>query len=156
MLDGIINIYLPDIRYSINKYSIELSRAPHYVEYARESIKEMYRQTGNLILDRKGIAVRGLIVRHLILPGHAAGSRESLRWLAEEISRNTNVSIMAQYYPVHKTDRFPLINRRISQKEYAEVEKLAREFGLINGWMQEMDAADSYQPDFAREGNPFD
>jgi putative pyruvate formate lyase activating enzyme len=155
ILDGIIDIYLPDIRYASNKIAKRYSQAPDYVENARAGIKEMYRQVGNLVVDEEGIARRGLIVRHLILPERLAGSVESLTWLAQEVSKEVSISIMAQYYPIHHAYRFPALSRRITLDEYAEVTDLIEKLGLENGWIQDLSSTDSYRPDFEREGHPF-
>jgi putative pyruvate formate lyase activating enzyme len=155
MLDGIIDIYLPDIRYASNKVAKQFSQAPGYVEHARAGIKEMYRQVGNLILDEDGIALRGLIVRHLILPDKLAGSETSLTWLSEEISSDVNISIMAQYYPTHHAGRFPALSRKIIREEYTEVTALLEKLGMENGWIQELSSPDNYRPDFEREDHPF-
>lgn len=155
LLDGIIDIYLPDIRYASNKIANRYSRAPGYVETARAVIQEMYRQVGNLVVDGHGIAVSGLIVRHLILPDKLAGSEESLTWLVNNISRDVNISVMAQYYPAHRASRYPSLARKINQSEYDEVIGLLERLGIDNGWVQAMDASDSYRPDFDRDGHPF-
>ena len=155
-LDGIISVYLADLRYASNKWGRRFSRVSDYVERARDAIKEMYRQVGNLVVDEDGIAQRGLIVRHLILPNSLAGSRESLFWLANEVSPAATVSVMAQYYPAHRASQIPLISRRINEQEYEEVIGLLDELGIENGWVQEIDASDTYQPDFARRGHPFE
>jgi putative pyruvate formate lyase activating enzyme len=106
-------------------------------------------------MDEFGLAQRGLIVRHLILPNGIAGSEESLTWLAREVSSAVTVSIMSQYYPLHKAQRRHLLSRTISEAEYSEVLRLLEEAGLENGWVQEMGAAENYLPDFEREGHPF-
>jgi len=126
------------------------------VEHARTAIKEMYRQVGDLVMDENGIARRGLIVRLLILPNQLAGTEESLRWLVSEVSPTVTVSIMAQYYPSHRAPKIPLLSRKITETEYYEVVKLLDELGIANGWVQEMDASESYLPDFSREGHPFE
>jgi putative pyruvate formate lyase activating enzyme len=155
LLEGVIDIYLPDIRYADDRISKELSGAPDYVKCSRESIKEMYRQVGNLVVDEEGIAVSGLIVRHLILPERLAGTAESLKWLVNEVSPDITFSIMAQYYPVHHALDVPALNRKITLVEYEEVTGLMEQLGIENGWLQEMESPDSYRPDFEREGNPF-
>ncbi|MFH1381749.1 MAG: radical SAM protein [Chloroflexota bacterium] len=155
-LDGIIDIYLPDLRYASNQWARKLSQAPDYVEHARAAIKEMYRQVGDLKVDDEGIAQRGLIVRHLILPERMAGSEESLAWLADEVSPQVTVSIMSQYYPAHRASRVPVLTRKISRSEYQEVVALVERLGLENGWLQEMAAAANYLPDFERNGHPFE
>jgi putative pyruvate formate lyase activating enzyme len=156
LLDGVIDIYLPDLRYASDKWARRFSRASDYVAHNRAAIKEMYRQVGDLILDKDGIAVRGVIVRHLILPNGIAGSRESLTWLAQEVSPTVTVSIMSQYYPAHRAKQIPLLSRTITLSEYSEVVELVNSLGLENGWLQELGAEETYQPDFTRNGHPFE
>jgi putative pyruvate formate lyase activating enzyme len=107
------------------------------------------------VVDDEGIAQRGLIVRHLILPDGLAGSEESLTWLVNEVSPDVSVSIMAQYYPTHHAGRFPSLSRRINEPEYNEVKELLNRLGIENGWVQDLESPDNYQPDFDREGHPF-
>ncbi|MBI2831929.1 MAG: radical SAM protein [Chloroflexi bacterium] len=154
-LDGIIDIYLPDLRYASDQWGKKFSHVPDYVERSRAAIKEMYRQVGDLALDDEGVARRGMIVRHLILPNGLAGSEESLTWLAREVSLTVTLSIMSQYYPTHLAPRIPLLSRKITYKEYAGVTGLLGKLGLENGWMQEMDSPENYLPDFSREEDPF-
>jgi putative pyruvate formate lyase activating enzyme len=154
-LDGIISIYLPDLRYASDIWAEKFSQVSGYVAQAREAIKEMYRQVGELVVDEFGLAQQGLIVRHLILPNGLAGSEDSLAWLAGEISPAVTVSIMSQYSPQHRAQRISLLARMISVSEYEAVLGLLDELGLENGWVQEMGAAESYLPDFEREGHPF-
>jgi len=154
-LDGVISIYLADLRYASDEYARKYSRVHHYVESSHSAIKEMYRQVGDLAADENDIAQKGLIIRHLILPNDIAGSEESLRWLVDEISPQIAVSIMSQYYPSHRAPKYPLLNRRISPSEYTEVLKLVERLGIVNGWMQGMQSSDNYLPDFQRRDNPF-
>jgi putative pyruvate formate lyase activating enzyme len=154
-LDGIISIYLPDLRYASDTGAKKFSQAPGYVAQARQAIKEMHRQVGELVVDEFGLAQRGLIVRHLVLPNGLAGSEDSLAWLAQEISPTVTVSIMSQYSPQHRAQRIPLLARTISASEYQVVLGLLDELGLENGWVQEMGATENYLPDFEREGHPF-
>jgi len=154
-LEGVMSIYLPDLRYASNYWAKKLSKTPDYVGRARRAIKEMYRQVGNLILDDAGLARQGLIVRHLILPNNVAGSEESLSWLAQEISPEATVSIMSQYLPVHRATKIPEISRKILLAEYEAVVDLLSRLGLENGWLQEMGAQENYVPDFDRDGHPF-
>ena len=154
-LDGIIDIYVPDLRYASDEWARKLSYAPNYVACARQAIREMYRQVGDLVVDESGVAQQGLIVRHLVLPNGLAGSEESLTWLAQELSPTVAVSIMAQYLPLHRAPQIPLLSRRISLAEYEEVLDLLSHLGLENGWAQEMEAAENYVPDFERGGDPF-
>ncbi len=155
-LGGIISIYLPDLRYSSDKWAKKFSQAPDYVTHARTAIQEMYRQVGDIVLDEAGLAQRGLIVRHLILPNGLAGSQDSLTWLASEVSPTVTVSIMSQYFPAHRASRIPSLSRTISSSEYSEVVKLVDRLGLENGWLQEIGASEHYLPDFRRQGHPFD
>ena len=154
-LDGIISIYLPDLKYASDSWAKKLSYVPDYVARAREAIREMYRQVGDLVVDEFGLAQKGLIVRHLILPNGLAGSEESLSWLARELSPTVTVSIMSQYLPLHRVQRIPLLSRTISIAEYETVIQLLDSLGLENGWVQEMGAPENYLPDFEREGHPF-
>ena len=154
-LEGIIDVYLPDLRYASDRWARKLSQSPDYVARTRSAIKEMYRQVGELAVDECGVAQRGLIVRHLILPNGLSGSEESLTWLAQEVSPAVTVSIMSQYFPSHHAPKIPLLPRTISASEYAEVLTVLDEAGLENGWVQEMGASESYLPDFEREGFPF-
>ncbi len=155
-LEGIVGIYLADLKYASDKWGQRFSRVSDYVTRARAAIQEMYRQVGDLVMDDRGIARKGLIVRHLILPNGLAGSRDSLHWLAGEISPAITVSIMSQYYPAHRAGRVSLLARQILPSEHSEVMELLEELGMENGWVQEMNAAESYLPDFASKGHPFD
>jgi putative pyruvate formate lyase activating enzyme len=149
-LDGIVSVYLADLRYASDEYGRKYSHARGYVGTSRAAIKEMYRQVGNLELDKEGIAQKGLIVRHLILPNGIAGSEDSLTWLVDEVSPQVTVSIMSQYYPAYKAarHRYPELRRKISPEEYAAVSALVEKLGIENGWLQGMDSAESYRPDF--------
>jgi len=153
-LDGIISIYLADLRYASNESGRKYSRVRHYADSSRAAIKEMYRQVGNLELDSEDIARKGLIIRHLVLPGGIAGSEESLPWLVKEISPRVAVSIMSQYHPAHRAYKYKELNRRVTPEEYAAVVRLAEKLGLDNGWVQGMESPAEYLPDFA-EDEPF-
>ncbi|MBI3930624.1 MAG: radical SAM protein [Chloroflexi bacterium] len=154
-LDGIISIYLPDLRYASDKWARKFSQTPDYVARARQAIKEMYRQVGDLKVDESGLGQQGLIVRHLILPNGLAGSEESLSWLARELSPTVTVSLMSQYLPRHRARRIPALSRPISLAEYERVLRLLADTGIENGWIQEMGAAENYAPDFERADHPF-
>ena len=155
-LDGIINIYLPDLRYASDKWARKFSQAPDYVSHARAAILEMYRQVGDVVLGEDGLAQKGVIVRHLILPNGLAGSGDSLTWLVSQLSTMVTVSIMSQYSPAHRALRTPSLSRTILPTEYSEVVELLDRLGLDNGWLQEMGASEHYLPDFTRQGHPFD
>ena len=139
LLDGIVDIYLPDMRYSDNAPAMKYSAAPHYVEINQAAIKEMYRQVGNLVLDDDGLAKRGLIIRHLILPGGISGTEGIMKFLAKEISKDVYISLMSQYFPAYRAKEFKEINRRITVEEYEEAYRIMRKYGLENGWVQEIE-----------------
>ncbi len=159
LLDSFIDIYLPDLKYADAEIAADLSGAPGYPDIAIAAIKEMYRQKGELAIDDNGVAVSGVIVRHLVLPGNLAGSREILARLATEVSPNITVSIMAQYYPTHHAGeykQYPL-QRTITADEYEEAIDAFADAGLENGWAQELsEAPGNYQPDFDKEDHPFE
>jgi putative pyruvate formate lyase activating enzyme len=136
LLDGVVDIYMPDMRYSDNAAAVRYSVAPHYVEVNRAAVKEMYRQVGNLVMDEHGIAQRGLLVRHLVLPHGVAGTEDVMKFLATEISLDVYLSLMSQYFPAFKSAEHPEINRRISEQEYDEAYDIKMKYGLKNGWVQ--------------------
>jgi putative pyruvate formate lyase activating enzyme len=137
LLEGIIDIYLPDMRYSDNRVAKRLSSAEDYVEANREAIREMYRQVGNLVVDDEGIARKGLVIRHLVLPNHLAGSEKTFRFVKEEISPDVYVSLMGQYFPSFEASENVSINRKITREEYGLAKRSFFESGLTSGWMQE-------------------
>jgi putative pyruvate formate lyase activating enzyme len=139
LLDGIVDIYMPDMRYSDDRVAVKYSVAPHYAEINRAAIREMYRQVGNLVLDDNGIAKKGLLIRHLVLPGGLSGTEEIMKFLAEEISKDVYISLMSQYFPAFKATEHKEINRRITAKEYEEARRIMEKYGLENGWMQNLD-----------------
>jgi len=130
ILDGVIDIYMPDFKYADEKPAEKYSKAKDYPCVAKAAIKEMHRQVGDLVMDSMKIARRGLIVRHLILPEDLAGTREVVKFIAEEISPETYTNIMAQYYPSYKASETPPLDRRITDKEYSKAVKAAEEAGL--------------------------
>ena len=135
-LDGIVDIYLPDARYASDVISRKYSSAPDYFEIMKKSLKEMYRQVGDLSLNGMGVAHSGLIVRHLVLPGDLSDTRKIMRFIAKEISPNTYISLMAQYFPAYQAEQFPLLSRRINREEYREALRAFKKEGLGNGWFQ--------------------
>lgn len=155
LLDGIVDIYLPDFKYFDDRNGVKYSRAPGYSIYARAAIKEMYRQVGSLQTDENGLAFRGLLIRHLVLPNDLADSGKTLKWIADTLGKDTAVSLMSQYYPEHKAKNTPLLNRKINYTEYLAAEKALEKAGLKNGFVQEMNAPESYRPDFYSKGHPF-
>lgn len=130
LLDGIVDIYMPDLKYAETEVARRLSKVPDYPAAAKAAIREMHRQVGELVLDEEGIAVRGVIVRHLVLPGGLAGTAAVMRFLAEEISHNTYVHVMDQYHPAALASRHPILRRVVRANEVDDAMRLAREAGL--------------------------
>jgi putative pyruvate formate lyase activating enzyme len=130
LLDGVIDIYMPDFKFWDPAVSNQLANAENYREIARRALKEMHRQVGDLVLDERGIARRGLLVRHLVMPNGLSGAREVLSFLAREISADTYVNVMAQYHPEGHARRYPALNCRITAAEYLEALSIARVQGL--------------------------
>lgn len=130
LLDGVVDIYMPDMKYSQEEAAKQYSQAPDYPLIAKLAIKEMHRQVGDLCLDGRGIARRGLLVRHLVLPMGLAGTREAMRFFASEISRNTYVNIMDQYFPSGEIPLNSPLRRRITKEEFDDAVKMAKEEGL--------------------------
>ncbi len=130
LLEGVVDIYMPDFKYADPDMAFRYSQADDYPRVAKAALKEMHAQVGDLSMDVKGIALRGLLVRHLVLPGGIAGTGEVVRFIAEEISRETYVNIMDQYHPCCKASEYPPINRRITSREYAEAVRMAIAAGL--------------------------
>lgn len=137
LLDSVVDIYLPDARYADNEIARKYSSAPNYFKIIKKSLKEMYRQVGDLAVGKTGVARSGLIVRHLVLPGSLSGTKKIMHFIAREISPHTYISLMAQYFPAYQADQFPHLSRRINRKEYREALRAFKEEGLENGWFQE-------------------
>lgn len=130
LLDGVIDIYMPDMKYSQAAVARRYSRIGHYPSVNRAAVREMHRQVGDLVIGKDGLAVRGLLVRHLVLPGGLAGTREIVRFLSEQISPNTYLNLMDQYRPAFNANGLPPLDRRITNEEFAAAVKLARQAGL--------------------------
>jgi putative pyruvate formate lyase activating enzyme len=130
LLDGIVDIYMPDVKYADSRLAHPYSKVRNYVEANCAAVKEMHRQVGDLVLDARGIAQRGLLVRHLVLPNGIAGTGDVLRFLAEEISRNTYLNLMDQYRPCYRADEYPALARPLTRDEYREVLAAADQAGL--------------------------
>jgi putative pyruvate formate lyase activating enzyme len=134
LLEGVIDIYMPDAKYINENHSKRFSNAPDYPEVIKGVLKEMHRQVGDLITDSKGIAERGLLIRHLVMPNGVASSEEVLKFIAQEISVHSYVNLMDQYRPEYQAHEYPEINRRISHKEYLEVVQWAKHYRLYRGF----------------------
>ncbi len=137
LLDGVVHVYLPDMKYADESCAVEFSAAPGYRDCNRSAVKEMLRQVGHLQLDDDGIAQSGLIVRHLVLPGGTAGSRVTLGWIAEQLGTETHIALMNQYFPAHRAVSSGVLDRKIDDAEYDQAVAALEEFGLENGWVQD-------------------
>lgn len=153
LLEGIVDIYLPDLKYGDNLKAYRLSRVDDYTSKAVKSIGRMFRQVGPLQIDDRGIAYRGLLVRHLVLPDHQSGSREALRMLAD-LSPAIPLSLMAQYRPCFKAYEVLELDRTLFPGEYQEILALAEQLGFEEIFFQELDSSEVYYPDFSLE-DPF-
>lgn len=155
MLEGSIDIYMPDIRYSDDSMAEKYSGVKKYVRFNRESILEMYRQVGDLDIDKDGIAKKGLLIRLLVLPENIGGLMDTLDFIKNRLSSKVYLSIMAQYHPVYKADRYPELSRRVNSREYLEIVSYARKLGLDFGWTQDHrglePSEDEFIPDFDKD-----
>ena len=153
MLEGYVDVYLPDMKYMESELARKFSNAPDYVETARAAIREMVRQTGTCVFGEDGYIRRGTIVRHLILPGHTRNSRKVLEYLHETYGDKIYISIMNQYTPVRELKEFSELNRKVTKREYEKVLDAATDMGIKNGFIQEGEtASESFIPEFDYEG----
>jgi putative pyruvate formate lyase activating enzyme len=155
-LSGLIDIYLPDYKYVSGNLSAEYSDAYDYPEFALKALKEMYYQKGStLSIDKNGRVENGLLIRHLVLPGHSGESKKVLNSIADELSPGVHLSLMSQYHPIAKVMNHNILNRSLYKNEYDSVVAEMERLGFRNGWLQEMGSNVNYRPDFSRE-NPFE
>lgn len=154
LLDKMVDIYLPDFKYGLEEDAVEFSAAPGYPRFALDSLKEMVRQVGDDLEMENEVAKRGIIVRHLVLPGGIENSKEVLRLIKKKISTSVPISLMSQYTPVARVRHHPLLRRRISKDEYKQILDFAMKLGFKNLFIQEVNDY-KLTPDFDRE-NPFD
>ncbi len=156
-LEGLIDVYLPDLKYMDQSLARDASDAADYPLVATAALLEMARQMDgtDLTLDETGLARRGMIVRHLVLPGHAQNSLDCLDWIAEHLSTDIHISLMSQYHPTEAVALSPPLNRTVRESEYDRVCLRLGELGFENGWIQELDSSGHYRPDFMRE-HPFE
>ena len=149
LLNGYIDVYLPDLKYADNNLAKKYSNIDNYFEIATNAIKEMYNQVGAPILDENGIIKRGLIIRHLVLPNYIDNSKKVLQWIKENIDSNVYVSIMAQYFPTYLAKEDEYINRKLTKEEYEEIENFVFELDFENGYMQDLgEHEEEYVPNF--------
>jgi len=155
-LSGLIDIYLPDYKYVTPELSSEFSDAFDYPQVALKAIKEMYYQKGSTLrTDENGQVENGLLIRHLVLPGHAEESKKVLRKIAEELSPGVHLSLMSQYHPTWEVREHSVLGRTLYKAEYEAVVEVMEDLGFRNGWVQDMDSHQNFQPDFSRE-SPFE
>ncbi len=155
-LEGLIDVYLPDYKYVTREIAKGYSDALDYPGIALKAIKEMYYQKGsNLSIDKDGRAINGLLIRHLVLPGHADESKKVLHSITEELSPGVHLSLMSQYHPTPQVRYHPILNRSLYKAEYEAVVEVMENLGFRNGWVQDMDSNLNYRPDFSKE-NPFE
>ncbi len=160
LLDGIVDIYLPDLKYADSDAGFQYSKVRDYTLYARSAIMEMHRQMGDsLVFDDEGLLRSGLLIRLLVLPNDIGGIEENLRWIRDELGPKTAISLMAQYYATNKAatdDRYILLSRRISEGEWFDAVSLLEELGMEEGFMQEYESASYYyRPNFDDAEKPF-
>jgi putative pyruvate formate lyase activating enzyme len=154
-LEGMIDVYLPDFKYMDSALASEYSGVPDYPEMAKLALKEMFRQKGAILHTGKdGTAESGMIIRHLVLPGHTENSLKVLNFITEELSPDLHISLMSQYYPTTRVSGHPKLKNTVSSEEYALVVSEMDRLGMYNGWIQELSSASHYQPDFEKE-HPF-
>ncbi len=144
LLEGTVDVYLPDMRYADDACALRYSDAPGYTRYNQESVKEMHRQVGIAKMNKLGIIEKGLIVRHLVLPDGIAGTPRVMQYIAKELSPETYVSLMSQYFPCYRACGMPELSRRISLAEYAQAKQDMEEAGLHNGWVQDDHGLDRF------------
>jgi len=154
-LEGIVDIYLPDFKYLSSKLSKEYSDVRNYPDIAIKALKEMFRQKGNkLFLDETGLAKSGMIIRHLVLPNNIGNSIKVLEHIAAELSPEIHISLMSQYLPTPNVSNHQCLNRTLSKNEYFEITEKLDELEIKNGWIQELESANNYKPDFILD-KPF-
>ncbi len=139
LLNGVVSIYLPDMKYSDDNQARHISGAPDYCSINRAAVTEMFRQVGQLRVNEAGIAKGGLIIRHLVLPDGRAGTLETLPWIAKNLGQETHIALMSQYFPAHKASDFEGMNRPVNHEEYDAAVDALEEAGLNNGWVQDLD-----------------
>lgn len=148
-LRGYVDVYLPDLKYYADELAIKYSKAPNYFKIATKAILEMINQVGLPEFDENGMIKKGVIIRHLVLPGHIQNSKHILKWLKENVEGNAYVSVMAQYFPTYKAKEDEYLNRKLTRKEYSEIEQYLYLLDIQNGYMQELGKhEEEYVPDF--------
>jgi len=155
LIEGVFDIYLPDFKYGDNEFAIEYSLGKDYLYIATETIREMYRQVGSELIYNENNVVKGLIIRHLVLPNDISDTSFVLKKIKETIGSDVSLSIMSQYYPAFKAKEYILLSREIRESEYLKVINMLNELGFENGWVQEYESKNIYRPDFNNRNFPF-
>ena len=149
LLNGYIDVYLPDLKYYTNELSKKYSKIDNYFETATKAIQEMYNQVGKAEFDENGIIKKGVIIRHLVLPNHIQNTKNILNWIKQNMPQDVYVSVMAQYFPTYKAKQDSLINRKLNKKEYKQILNYLYSLDLENGYIQELgDHEEEYVPNF--------
>ena len=138
LLEGYVDIYLPDLKYAEDCLGLQYSNINNYFEIATKAIQEMIRQVGNLSLNEKGMMQKGVMVRHLVLPNHITNSKKVLKWVKENLPRDIYVSVMAQYFPTYQAKDVENLNRKLTQAEWQEIQDYIEDLEIENGYVQEL------------------
>ncbi len=146
-MNNLVDIYLPDFKYWLPEISKKYSKADDYTFYTKKALLEMHNQVGNLVIENN-LAVRGMIIRLLVLPGNLNSIEKILKWICGNIGTEVYISLMGQYYPTHKSTEFPEINRQITTKEYEFAIEMLEKFGFENGFLQEVGSSSDFTPEF--------
>ena len=155
LLEGLVDIYLPDFKYADDNLALRLSGTKNYFEITTKAILEMYRQVGKPEFDSEGIMKKGMIIRHLILPNYISNTKEVISWIDKNIDKNVYISIMSQYFPCYKAKNMKDLNRKITCEEYSKVEDFLEYTDIENGYMQDFNENENeeiYVPDFKGKG----
>ena len=149
LLEGVVDIYLPDFKYYYNELGNKLSSVNDYFEVATKALKEMCRQISKEEYDEYGIMKKGIIIRHLVLPNHLQNSKQVLKWIKSNLRKNINISIMAQYFPTYKANETEDVNRKLTEEEFNDIENFVYNLNLENGYIQYLeDDEKQYVPEF--------
>lgn len=149
LLKGYIDVYLPDLKYYSDVVAIKYSNVKHYFKNATQAIKRIYEQVGAPVLNKEGLIQKGVIIRHLVLPNHILNTKHILKWIKENMPQDIWVSVMAQYFPTYQAKEIEGLNRKLTKKEYKEVENYLYSLGLPNGYIQELGKhEEEYVPEF--------
>ncbi len=151
LLEGVVDVYLPDTKFFYRHWSVKLARSKDYPEVARSALLEMYRQRPSVVFSSEGIMLKGVLIRHLVMPNDASGSFDWFKWIRTNLGKDVYISLMSQYYPFYRASDIPEISRRITRKEYRDVQEWMLSLGLEKGWWQEDYGLDELAGDRIRD-----